>query len=115
MGPAPVAVRAIRLVNRHSNPRAIVTATLIRDFPADRLPAVETEWGPARQTGVEWAVSQGRDVHHWHWDWKHKTASVLAGERRLIAIECSGSVQGLMAAKTETPLARLGGWSPLIC
>jgi hypothetical protein len=90
--PTPTS-RLIQLVDGRITPRALITATLIRDYPATQLDSVEKLWTPAR--------GQITDSEHVHWDWRNKASSVEDGRNLLIAVECEGEVQGLMAVLTE--------------
>jgi hypothetical protein len=77
---------------------AVVSANIIVDFPFEKLEEVEHSWSPERE------VSGGE--HH-KWDWRTKAESVKSGLHRIVAIECRGLVQGLMAILSLPRPARL--------
>jgi hypothetical protein len=84
--------RAVRLIDARDPSRPFIAADLRRDCPAELLDAVEQGWAAARQQ-----LAGAAPVEHAHWNWRNKSHSVATGRHRLVAIECEGQVQGLMA------------------
>jgi hypothetical protein len=79
-------------------PREFVRAEVVRDFPPSRLADVESEWGLARRdASLAWPRAE-----HAHWDWRDKMESVVEGSYHVIAVECEGKIQGLMAVSIGT-------------
>lgn len=75
-------------------------STHVRSF---LLASIERAWQPAR---VFTSPAEEADaVEHSHWNWRDKELSTALGKHRLIAIECSGDVQGLMATLAEPRLS----------
>lgn len=83
---------------------AWVDATLHRDCTADLLPELEQVWQEAR---LAVANSHSHALEHGHWDWRNKALAVEAGISRLIAIECEGDYQGVMAVLSGLRPSRL--------
>ncbi|MGL6094897.1 MAG: hypothetical protein ACRC7O_03715, partial [Fimbriiglobus sp.] len=83
------------------NPPELVRAEVVRDIPSERLRDIEAAWRPSRRAlpGVE----------HGHWDWRNKLDPVAAGLLRVIALEQSGRVEGLMAVATTPRESVLDG------
>jgi hypothetical protein len=54
----------------------------------------------------------GLHLESGHWRWTRKDATTKAGDHLLVAVECRGRVQGLMALKTELRPSRIdpGQW-----
>jgi hypothetical protein len=96
--------RAVRLIDARDPARPVVSALLRRGFPADRVDEVEDAWARARQEAAGQVP-----VEHAHWNWRHKVDNVYLGNSTLMAVECGGAVQGLMAVFTAPHPSRLGG------
>lgn len=84
--------RTVLLIDGRHSTRPYIAASLRRDCPAELLDTVEQEWATARE---QLATSVALD--HAHWDWRNKNDSVAAGRYGLVAVECEGQIQGLMA------------------
>jgi len=89
------------------NAAATVPATLIVDFPTDRLSEVESDWQSARLQGIEWARTQGIELDHGRWDWRNKIFRATGGIIRLIGLECKAAVQGLAAVCSDFRASRI--------
>ncbi|MCI0705744.1 MAG: hypothetical protein L0241_32180, partial [Planctomycetia bacterium] len=87
-----------RLVDRRIDPPVIIPASVTRGFPSERLSAVESVWSPARQELARAMATSGRQPEHSHWDW---TRIYRPEWHCLVAVECEGQVQGLMAVETR--------------
>lgn len=98
----PSSVRPCRLGDARVRPPVPVAASLIRDFPVDRLVEVEQSWTPARIHLGQRLAAAGEDLESGHWDWRNKMWSTEQGRHRLVAVEVEGEVQGLMAI-TRSP------------
>ena len=96
MNPTPE-VRPAHLADRRVHPPVRVAATIIRHFPASRLPEVEAAWAPARAELAASLTITGGTLESGHWDWRNKIGRVEQGELVLIGVECEGAVQGLIA------------------
>lgn len=99
MSPAPE-IRTAQIVDARAQSPVIIQAPIVRGFPSVRLSEVEAAWSPARQ---ELAIAQqtaGLLLESSHWNWVRKIERVEQGKLTLIAIECEGAVQGLMAIPT---------------
>jgi hypothetical protein len=90
-------VRPTRLADGRTSPPVYVPATVVRWFPASRLPEVEAVWSPAREELAAALRAGGAYLESGHWDWTGKVERVEQGQLSLVAIECEGDVQGLMA------------------
>jgi hypothetical protein len=85
-----------------------VHADLYRDYPAVELASVEALWGDAREEAARLATAAGTaPLEHSHWDWRNKADSVEDARHMLVAVECSGEVQGIMAVLRIPRAARL--------
>lgn len=89
------------LADRRTTPPASVPATIIVGFPPRRLAAVERSWTPARDQLAREMAAAGRPLESRHWRWTRKDAAAQAGDLLLVAVECRGRIQGLMALKTK--------------
>jgi hypothetical protein len=99
--------RPVRLADSRVDPPVPIAAEVIRHFPSTRLPAVEALWSPAR---LELATARevgGAPLESGHWKWTAKGERVDRGELSLVAVECVGDVQGLMAIPTRPRAATL--------
>jgi hypothetical protein len=101
--------RPTRLADNRASPPVFIPATIIRQFPTDRLTEIEAIWSPARVEVATLLQSTGFDLESSHWDWTGKAERVATGELSLIAVECEGQVQGLMAIPHQS---RLSVFSP---
>src|SRR3954471_19582141 len=95
------APRAVRLLDGRAAGRPFVAAQLRSGCPAQLLDAVEREWATARKQ-----LAAAAAVEHARWNWRNKSDSV-AGRHRLVAVECEGQVQGLMAVASVARAATL--------
>src|SRR5437879_2387181 len=94
---APISGRRPRPRRKRSRPPS-GPGELYRDYPLAELEAVETRWAQAREALAAVGSAQGlASLEHAHWDWRDKAESVEIGRHMLLAIECNGEVQGLMA------------------
>jgi hypothetical protein len=100
--------RAAQLVDGQVDPPVPVPASVIRDFSPSRLADVEAAWKQARELAAEALAQKGQGGEHGHWDWQNKVWATESGRHRLIAIDCLGAVQGLMAVLTAPRPAVLG-------
>jgi len=83
--------------------RPVVEAELYRDYPAGQLETVESQWAEAREQAAATGLAAGlAPLEHSHWDWRTKADSVEVGRHMLVAIECAGEAQGIMAV-VRTP------------
>jgi hypothetical protein len=89
--------RPTRLADGRVTPPVFIAANIIRAFPASRLPEVEAAWSPVRQQLDAAQQKIGSNLESSHWNWTAKEQRVEHGELSLIAVECEGEVQGLMA------------------
>ena len=59
---------------------------------------LKRSWVQARDKAAAEGLASGlTSFEHAHWDWRNKVHSVEAGRHMLVAVECQGEVQGLMA------------------
>jgi hypothetical protein len=58
-------------------------------------------WSPARQALAAAREATGLELESSHWNWIGKVERVERGELILIAVECEGAVQGLMAIPAQ--------------
>lgn len=108
--PTPPVQAPPGLADRRTTPAVEVPATLIVGFPPRRLAAVERSWAPARDRLAREMARAGVPLESRHWRWTRKDASAQAGDLLLVAVECRGRIQGLMALQTELrPAARTPG------
>lgn len=98
---------AVFLSDGRSDAPAVVSASLIRDLPPDRLVAVEEMWGPQRGIIREALAQVGGSMQHAHWDWRDKIDRAVKGQLLLSAIECDGEIQGLIAVAARARFACL--------
>ena len=92
-------------LRENARPGEVVRATLITDFPVERLAEVEAAWEPWRTRRPE--------AEHSHWDWRQKNDPDILRWLRLFAIERDG-VQGLMAVINQTSPSRLEAGARLV-
>jgi hypothetical protein len=74
---------------------------MIRAFPASQLPSVEAKWSPVRQKLDAAQLKVGSNLESSHWNWAGKADRVDRGELSLVAIECQGDIQSLMAIPNQ--------------
>jgi hypothetical protein len=85
-----------------------VDAQLYRDYPLAELENVESLWAEAREKAAGESIAPGLPLlEHAHWDWRNKADSVEAHFHMLIAVECEGEPQGMMAVLRGPRLSRL--------
>ena len=96
--------RAVQLADGQTNPPVLVSASMIRNLASTRLEEIESRWKPAREQMAQ--IREGSE--HGHWDWRNKIWSTESGRHRLVAIECCGDVQGLMAILSQPCPTALG-------
>jgi hypothetical protein len=97
--------RTVRLFDGRGPGHPIVAAELHRNYPVAGLDRIEAAWSATRE---QLAPSAPDSAEHTHWDWRNKADSVAAGHHLLVAVECAGEVQGLMAVLRTPRSARLG-------
>jgi len=85
-----------------------VAASIIRDLPSARLEEIERLWKPAREQFSRVLALSGDTSEHGHWDWRNKVWSIESGRHRIVAVECRGEIQGLMAVATQPRPAAIG-------
>jgi hypothetical protein len=90
--------RAVKLIDARAAVGPLVPATVYREFPSAELDGIESVWSIARERAEAERLAAGlAPVEHAHWDWRNKVDSVEAGHHMLVAVECHGEVQGIMA------------------
>ena len=101
--------RMVKLIDGRTGERNSVEAELYRDYPLTQLEVVENQWANARAHAAAAAVDAGlTSMEHEDWDWRNKTDSVEAARHMLVAVECNGDVQGLMAVARDVRVSQLG-------
>jgi len=104
----PAPTRTVRLVDGRMPVLTPIEARLYNDLPAPWLDAVESQWAAAREQAA------GIDaIEHSHWNWRNKLDRVAIGRLRLVALECEGNVQGVMAVDRTPRPALLSAGSVL--
>jgi hypothetical protein len=94
----PSSRREVQLVHAQAPGRPLIRAELYRDFPPVLLENLESQWQEGRERAATEGMAEGlAPLEHSHWDWRNKIDSVEAGRHLLVAIECQGIVQGIMA------------------
>jgi hypothetical protein len=105
----PSSRREVKLIDGRAARRPLVTAEVYRDYPLAELEVIEGRWAEAReQAAAEGSVAGLAPLEHTHWDWRNKADSVEAGYHMLVAAECRGEAQGIMAVLRNPRPARLG-------
>lgn len=105
----PTSIREVQLVDGRAPNRPLIGAKLYRDFPLAALESVETLWADSREEAARGGIATGlAPLEHAHWDWRNKADSVEAHYHLLVAVECEGEPQGLMAVTRFPRPARLG-------
>jgi hypothetical protein len=106
---SPSSCRAVLLIDGRAPGRPLVAAQVYRDYPAAQLDDIERVWAIAREEAAAAGAAAGlAPLEHSHWDWRNKTDSIEAGRHLLIAVECEGKAQGLMAVLRAPRPARIG-------
>ncbi len=86
----------------------IVEATLVTELTVDAVCKIEATWSETRIESARRLHQSGNLVpEHWHWDWSKKAQKLKFLAYQCMAIECSGTVQGLIMTSTTRFLARL--------
>jgi len=101
----PSSYRRVKLIDARTPDRPFIVAVLYRDYPLIHLESIEARWARARD---EAATTGLTPLEHAHWDWRNKVDSVEAGQHMLVAVECEGEAQGIMALLRTPRPARLG-------
>lgn len=100
--------RQIALKQLELNVESLVPARIMRNCPASILDVVEEQWTEARQSTAELADLFAADrMQHTHWNWRNKRDRVLGGQFGLMAVECGGVIQGMLAHLQEPVRAQL--------
>jgi hypothetical protein len=95
---SPSSRREVQLVHAEAPGQPLIRAELYRDYPTVELEHFESLWQESRERAATEGMAEGlAPLEHSHWDWRNKIDSVEAGRHLLIAIECQGVVQGIMA------------------
>ncbi len=107
---SPSSSRTVHLVDARGPDRRLADARIYRDCPPAELDVIESKWADARKR----LATGDPDVRlapleHSHWDWRNKAQSVEAGIHMLVAVECEGEAQGVMAVLSESKHSRLSG------
>jgi hypothetical protein len=95
---SPSTRRTVQLVDGRTPDRPLISAEIYRDYPSPELDTIELRWAEARDQAAAEGVAMGlTPLEHSHWDWRNKADSVEAGLHVLVAVECEGEPQGIMA------------------
>jgi hypothetical protein len=95
---SPTSWREVRLVHAQAPGRPLVRGELYRVYPLVELEHLESLWQESRERVATEGMAEGlAPLEHSHWDWRNKIDRVEAGRHLLIAVECQGVVQGIMA------------------
>jgi hypothetical protein len=106
----PLSCRKVKLIDGRTADRPFVEAELYRDYPPTELDNIEAQWATAREQAAVAGLAAGlAPLEHEHWDWRNKGDSVEAGRAMLVAVECAGEVQGIMAVLRNPRPGQLGG------
>jgi hypothetical protein len=106
MNPSPTSPRPFnpppRLVDTRLPPPGHVPVTLTRGLPATigYLDTIERLWAPERSRLAEELRANGETLESAHWEWRNK-ALRQPHWHTLVAIECDGAVQGIMAVENH--------------
>lgn len=99
----------IRILDLHKND--VVDALLHSGLTEDQIRAAQEEWEPVRKASIERLLQQGYELDqlpkHWGWDWTRKIKQLSNPLLGFYAIECAGSMQGLLEVAKEGHLAKL--------
>ncbi len=105
----PSSARKVHLVDGRTSARPFVEAIVYRDYSPTQLEVIEALWGAARENAAAGGAAEGlAPLEHDHWDWRNKADSVRTGQHLLVAAECEGEPQGVMAVFRAPRRARLG-------
>src|SRR5437868_7324763 len=106
----PSSCRNVKLISAREVGRPFVAAEVYRDYPLSELDVIEASWAKAREEAAMTGQAAGlAPLEHEHWDWRNKADSVEAGHHMLVAVECHGEAQGLMAVLRTPRPALLDG------
>ena len=106
----PQSHRRVWLIDNRVVERPNMSADLYRGLPAQIIDDIETGWATAREVAAQTAMAAGLNpLEHEHWNWRNKVESVEDGRHLLVAVECEGEWQGLMAVARLPRSGRLGG------
>jgi hypothetical protein len=106
---SPSSRRNVKLLDGRVPGRPPVAAEVYRDYPAAELDGIEARWAKAREEAATSGLAAGlAPLEHAHWDWRNKADSVEAAQHMLVAVECDGEAQGIMAVLRTPRPARLG-------
>lgn len=100
MPPPP---RTIALSDLSIYPPRILEASVRRDCTLEFLERAESSWAPWRRS----LAGRTDSIEHSHWNWRNKRDRIASGFYRLVAIECVGETQGLMAVVDEPLKSRI--------
>ena len=104
----PSSLRVVHLVDGRLAERPLIEAQLYRDYPLAEIENVELQWAEARERAGQLGELKGlAPLEHEHWDWRNKADSIEALQHMLLAVECEGEAQGLMAVSRVPQAARL--------
>ncbi len=106
--------KQVWLIDGRAQPRATIAATMIRNFSGNRLKKVEVEWGPHRKTITDTIRRAGKPVFHSHWNWTNKVDRIDEGRLQICAVECDGSIQGLLSTATTPRVSGLKLLAPVL-
>jgi hypothetical protein len=102
--------RTVKLIDARAADRASIGAEVYRDYPPAQLDVIERLWADARERAAVAGLAAGlAPLEHEHWDWRNKRDSVETGRHLLVAVECEGEAQGLMAVLRTPRPGQLGG------
>lgn len=105
----PSSRRTVHLIDARIPARPLIAGDVYRDYPAVELEIIEARWAQARDEAAVAGLVHGlTPLEHAHWDWRNKAESVDAGRHMLLAVECDGEAQGLMAVLRRPRPARAG-------
>jgi hypothetical protein len=105
----PSSCRNVTLIDLRVPGKPLIKAKLYRDYPLIQLDEIEAQWSQAREKAATADLIKGlTPLEHAHWDWRNKADSVEAGNHMLVAVECEGEPQGVMAVLRTPRPAQLG-------
>ena len=105
----PLSRRKVQLIDARATGRPLVAAEVYRDYPVAELDNIEERWTRAREEAAIAGLTAGLvPLEHEHWDWRNKAYGVEMGQSMLVAVECVGEVQGLMAVLRNPRPAQIG-------
>jgi len=101
--------RKVNLIDGCAPGRPFVEGKVFRDFRLPQLNSVEARWKEAREQIAHAARKAGFPrLEHAHWDWRGKMNRSRADQYLLMAVECMGEIQGLMAVLRKPLSAQIG-------